>query len=61
MAIRVLRAIEQVFAKINHWMRVAQKRTIGETWRHIDRLVGTFEPSERSNYFVNAGYAFIKT
>ena len=56
-----LNPIEQAFAKIKHWMRVAQKRTIDPTWRHIGHLVGTFEPSECSNYVVNAGYASIKT
>ena len=56
-----LNPIEQAFAKIKHWMRVAQKRTVDETWRHIGHLVGTFEPTECSNYFANAGYASIKT
>ena len=26
--------IEQAFAKIKHWMRDAQKRSIDDTWRH---------------------------
>ncbi|MBY5690271.1 IS630 family transposase, partial [Rhizobium leguminosarum] len=49
------------FAKIKHWMRLAQKRTIDDTWRHIGHLVTTIEPSECSNYFANAGYASVKT
>jgi transposase len=34
-----LNPIEQAFAKIKHWMRIAQKRTIGDTWRYIGDLV----------------------
>ncbi|MBB3649174.1 transposase [Rhizobium sp. BK619] len=56
-----LNPIEQAFAKIKHWMRLAQKRTINDTWRHIGHLVTTIEPSECSNYFDNAGYASVKT
>ena len=49
------------FAKIKHWMRADQKRTIEETWRHVGHLVSTIEPSECANYFANAGYASVKT
>jgi transposase len=56
-----LNPIEQAFAKIKHWMRMAQKRTVEDTWRHIGSLVATIEPVECSNYFVNAGYASSKT
>ncbi|MGZ2487160.1 transposase [Rhizobium pisi] len=28
-----LNPIEQAFAKIKHWMRLAQKRSIDDTWR----------------------------
>jgi transposase len=52
-----LNPIEQAFAKIKHWMRNTQKRTIEDTWRHIGSLVATIEPSECTNYFLNAGYA----
>lgn len=55
-----LNPIEQTFAKINHWMRMAQKRTVNDTWRHIGDLVTTIQPSERNNYFANAGYASVK-
>src|SRR4029453_5842483 len=34
-----LNPIEQAFAKIKHWMRAAQRRTIADTWRHIGNLV----------------------
>ena len=38
-----LNPIEQAFAKIKHWMRAAQKRTVEDLWRHIGNLVGTIE------------------
>ena len=56
-----LNPIEQAFAKIKHWMRIAQKRTIEDTWRHIGDLVATIQPDECCNYFANAGYASVKT
>lgn len=55
-----LNPIEQVFAKIKHWMRIAQKRTIDDACDHIGHLVTSILPGECSNYFVNAGYASIK-
>ena len=56
-----LNPIEQVFAKIKHWMRQAQKRTVDDTWRHLGYLANTIEPDECANYFTNAGYASVKT
>ena len=56
-----LNPIEQTFAKIKHWMRRAQKRTAEDTWRHIGDLVTAIQPDECSNYFINAGYASVKT
>jgi transposase len=56
-----LNPIEQAFAKIKHWMRYAQKRTIEDTWRHLGQLVATIEPAECANYLANAGYASVKT
>ena len=56
-----LNPIEQAFAKIKHWMRDAQKRTIDDTWRHVGHLVSTIQPTECSNYLANAGYASVKT
>jgi transposase len=55
-----LNPIEQAFAKIKHWMRVAQKRTVEDVWRHIGSLVTTIGSRECENYFANAGYASIK-
>lgn len=54
-----LNPIEQTFAKIKHWMRMAQKRTIEETWRHIGDLIDTIPPHQCANYFKNAGYASV--
>jgi transposase len=56
-----LNPIEQAFAKIKHWMRTAQKRTLEDICRHIGHLVTAIDTRECSNYFVNAGYASIKT
>ena len=39
-----LNPIEQAFAKIKHWMRAAQRRTVEDTWRHIGHLVETIQP-----------------
>ena len=55
-----LNPIEQVFAKIKHWMRLAQKRTVTDTWRHIGDLVNTIKPRECANYLRKAGYASAK-
>jgi transposase len=46
-----LNPIEQAFAKIKHWMRMAQKRTIDDVWRHIGSLVTTIGARECRNYF----------
>jgi transposase len=54
-----LNPIEQAFSKIKHWMRMAQNRTIPDTWRFIGRLVKTIKPAECSNYFINSGYASV--
>ncbi len=55
-----LNPIEQTFAKIKHWMRSAQKRSIDDICSHIAGLITTIQPNECSNYFKNAGYASIK-
>ena len=56
-----LNPIEQTFAKIKHWMRHAQKRTVEDTWRHLGTLIGSIKPDECANYFNNAGYGSVKT
>src|SRR5205085_11941448 len=55
-----LNPIEQTFAKIKHWMRMDQKRTVEDTWHHIGHLVTPIKPTECANYFANAGYASVK-
>ena len=52
--------IEQTFSKIKHWMRMAQKRTIEETWRQVGTLLGTIAAKEGAGYFKNAGYQYVK-
>ncbi|MCR9193292.1 MAG: IS630 family transposase, partial [Hyphomonas sp.] len=42
-------------------MRMAQKRTVQDTWQHVGRLVPTISADECQNYFLNAGYASVKT
>jgi transposase len=56
-----LNPIEQTFAKIKHWMRIAQKRTIEDAWKYVGHLVGTITPEECANYIKNSGYGSIKT
>ena len=51
-----LNPIEQCFAKVKHWMRNAQERTVEDTWRRIGQLTATISPDEANNYFANAGY-----
>ncbi len=56
-----LNPIEQAFAKIKHWMRCAQKRTIEDACAYIGSLVATIAPCECKNYFENDGYASVKS
>ena len=51
--------IEQAFAKIKHWMRCAQKRTIEDACASIGSLLATIASSECKNYFANSGYASV--
>jgi len=54
-----LNPIEQAFAKIKHWMRCAQKRTIEDACAYIGALVATITPAECKNYFENDGYVSV--
>ena len=54
-----LNPIEQTFAKIKHWLRLAQKRSIEDVWRYVGDLVSTIKSDECTNYFANAGYASV--
>lgn len=55
-----LNPIEQTFAKIKHWMRMAQKRSKEEVWKQVGTLIEMVPPEECQNYFKNAGYGSIK-
>ncbi|MEM9027102.1 MAG: IS630 family transposase [Pseudomonadota bacterium] len=52
-----LNPIEQVFAKVKHWMRMAQARCVDAIHQHIAKLVSNVPPTEYANYLRNAGYA----
>ena len=52
-----LNPIEQVFAKLKHFLRKAAERTIKATWKRIGALLELFSHAECANYLVNAGYA----
>ena len=53
--------IEQTFAKIKHWMRMARKRTIDDAWKQVGQIVGSISATECANYLQSSGYASIKT
>lgn len=55
-----LNPIEQAFAEIKHWMRIAQKRTSEKMWRLIGSLVETINATECQNYLANADYASVE-
>ncbi len=55
-----LNPIEQAFAKIKHWMRLAQKRCIDDACDYIRALVAAITPGECRNYFENDGYGSVK-
>lgn len=52
-----LNPIEQVFAKIKHWLRMAQARSLDAIHEHVARLVNAIDQAECANYIRNAGYA----
>jgi putative transposase len=49
--------IEQVFAKVKHWLRMAQARSIDAIHDNVAMLVSAITQHECANYFRNAGYA----
>jgi transposase len=53
-----LNLIEQVFAKLKHWMRNAAEPTVETTWRRAGALLEMFKP-ECARYFKNSGYASV--
>ena len=52
-----LNPIEQVFAKLKHFLLKTAERTIEATWKRIGPLFELFSPAECASYLVNAGYA----
>ncbi|HEX7692863.1 MAG TPA: IS630 family transposase [Sphingomonas sp.] len=54
-----LNPIEQLFAKVKHWMRNAQERSHHATWRRVGQLLDIVSPSECANYLRNSGYASV--
>ena len=51
-----LNPIEQVFAKLKHYLRKAAARTQDAVCAEIGRLLTTYKPEECANYFRNSGY-----
>jgi transposase len=54
-----LNPIEQLFAKLKHFMRRDQPRTIEATWRKVGDLLDLFTPTECANYLRNSGYVSV--
>ena len=51
-----LNPIEQVFAKLKHLLRKAEARTVEAICTAIGQLLGSFTPTECTNFLKNAGY-----
>jgi transposase len=49
-------SLEQVFAKLKHFLRKAAERTLEATWKRIGSLLDCFLPNECQAYLANAGY-----
>lgn len=52
-----LNPIEQLFAKLKHWLRHAAERTRDAVCTAIARILDTITATECANYLANAGYA----
>ncbi len=52
-----LNPIEQVFAKIKHFLRKAAARSVETICTAIGEILGAFTPDECASYFQNSGYA----
>jgi transposase len=52
-----LNPIEQVFAKLKHFLRKAEARTVEALHDAIAKLIDLFAPNECLNYMRNAGYS----
>ena len=54
-----LNPIEQVFAKVKHFMRKAEERTVEATWKKVGLVLDLFQPNECLNYIRNSGYVSV--
>lgn len=54
-----LNPIEQLFAKLKHWMRNAETITVESTWRKLGDLLKIVAPTECANYISTAGYTSV--
>lgn len=54
-----LNPIEQLFAKLKHLMRAAERRTVETTWCKVGALLDLVSPTECANYLANSGYASV--
>ena len=52
-----LNPIEQAFAKLKHWLRQAQARSIEEVYQSLGTILERFHPKECAAYLKNSGYA----
>ena len=52
-----LNPIEQAFAKLKHWPRHAQPRSIDDIHTSPAPILDNFHPEECAAFFKNAGYA----
>jgi putative transposase len=51
-----LNPIEQLFAKLKHWLRKAARRSIKAVANAIGEILDVVTPNECRNYFINSGY-----
>ena len=56
-----LNPIEQVLAKLKHFLRKDQPRTQGDLWKNVGTILKKFRPEECANYLVNSGYTVVPT
>lgn len=52
-----LNPIEQAFAKLKHWLRMAMARSIPDVHNAVASILERFKPQECAAFFRNAGYA----
>src|ERR1700693_1572820 len=52
-----LNPIEQVFAKLKHFLRKVAARSVETICTAIGEILGAFTPDQCANYFQNSGYA----